>query len=103
MIGNRQPEKTLTRYVTRNPQILSGEPIVEGTSIPVRTIVEMWRLNMSVEEISAGLPSLSPAQIFDVLSFYQDNIDEVNRYIEKNRITDAMVAESAGYLFRKVA
>ncbi len=95
--------ETSTRYVTRDPLILRGEPIVTGTSIPVRTIVEMWRMSMSVEEIGAGLPNLSLAQIFDVLSFYQDNTDEINRYIEENRITDLMIVESTGHLFRKAA
>lgn len=95
--------ETSTRYVTRDPLILHGEPIVAGTSIPVRTIVEMWRMSMSVEEIGAGLPNLSLAQIFDVLSFYQDNTDEINRYIEENRITDLMIVESTGHLFRKAA
>ena len=49
----------------------------------MRTIVEMWRMSMSVEEIGAGLPNLSLAQIFDVLSFYQDNTDEINRSLRK--------------------
>lgn len=103
MISNPRSMETPTRYVIRNSQILHGEPIVAGTSIPVRTIVEMWRMSMSVEEIGAGLPSLSLAQIFDVLSFYQDNTDEINRYIEENRITDLMIVESTGHLFRKAA
>jgi len=101
--GNTQPTETPTRYVVRDPQILSGEPIVGGTSIPVRTIVEMWRMNMTVEEIGAGFPDLSLAQIFGALSFFQDNVDEINHYIEINRITDAMVFESTGWLLRKAA
>jgi len=60
-------------------------------------------MNLSVEEISAGLPDLSLAQIFDALSFYQDNVEEVNAFIEANRITDAMVYESTGRTFRKAA
>jgi len=30
---------TISRYVTRNPEILSGEPIIDGTRTPVRAIV----------------------------------------------------------------
>lgn len=33
-----------TRYVTREPEILSGEPIIIGTRTPVRAIVENWHL-----------------------------------------------------------
>ena len=38
--------KIKTRYVTRQPEILSGEPIIVGTRTPVRAIVENWRLGM---------------------------------------------------------
>ena len=38
---------TSSRYVTRQPEILSGEPIIAGTRTPVRAIVEIWRLGLS--------------------------------------------------------
>ena len=96
-------QPALSRYVHRNSAILGGEPVVTGTSIPVRTIIEMWRLGMSVEEIHEGLPDLTLAQIFDALSFYQDNVAEINAYIERNRITDAMIRETANRTLRNAA
>jgi uncharacterized protein (DUF433 family) len=96
-------QPTFSRYVHRNSAILGGEPVVAGTSIPVRTIIEMWRLGMSVEEIHEGLPDLTLAQIFDALSFYQDNVAEINAYIERNRITDAMIRETANRTLRNAA
>ncbi len=42
---------TISRHVTRNPEILSGEPIIVGTRTPVRAIVENWRLGVRPEEI----------------------------------------------------
>lgn len=74
------------RYVTSDEKILSGEPIIKGTRTPVRAIVEMWRMGNSPEEIVQGLPHLTLAQVFDALSFYSDNQEEINRYIENNRI-----------------
>ncbi len=38
---------TLSRYVTRNNEILGGEPIIEG----IRAIVGLWRLGVMPEEI----------------------------------------------------
>ena len=96
-------QPTISRYVQRDALILNGEPVLAGTSIPVRTIVEMWRLGMSVEEIHEGLPDLTLAQIFDALSFYQDNVAEINAYIERNRITDAMIRETANRTLRNAA
>jgi uncharacterized protein (DUF433 family) len=83
--------ETTSRYVTRNPEILSGEPIITGTRTSVRAIVGLWRLGTTPEEIPNHLPHLSLAQVFDALSFYLDNQAEVDRYIERNQIPDELV------------
>ena len=75
---------TNSRYVTRQHDILSGEPIIKGTRTPVRAIVENWRLGIRPEEIPLHLPHLTLAQVFDALSFYLDNQAEINEYIERN-------------------
>ncbi len=82
---------TLSRYVTRNPQILSGEPIIKGTRTPVRAIVELYRQGVPPELIPQRLPHLTLAQVFDALSYYSDHQDEINRHIERNRIPDALI------------
>ena len=79
-------QATQHRYVVRNDAILSGEPIIEGTRVPVRAIVEQWRLGTRPEEIPHHYPHLTVAQVFDALSYYSDHTDEINGYIEKNRI-----------------
>lgn len=73
-------------YVVKEDQILSGEPIVRGTRTPVRAVVELWRMGLSPEEVPEHLPHLTLAAVFDVLSYYSDHQDEVNTYIENNRI-----------------
>ncbi|ELS32692.1 MULTISPECIES: DUF433 domain-containing protein [Pseudanabaena] len=85
------PVPITTRYVTRNPQILSGEPIIIGTKTTIRAIVGLWRLGTSPEEIPIHLPHLTLAQIFDALSFYQDNQAEINDYIKRNHIPDELI------------
>lgn len=83
--------KTLSRYVTSNSEILSGEPIIAGTRTSVRAIVGLWRLGIMPEEILHHLPHLTLAQIFDALSFYLDHQAEINEYIEQNRVPDDLV------------
>jgi uncharacterized protein (DUF433 family) len=83
--------QTHTRYITRHPDILSGEPIIEGTRTPVRVIVKNWRLGLRPEEIPIHLPHLSLAQVFDALGFYLDNQTEINEYIERNHVPDNLV------------
>ncbi len=82
---------TSSRYVTRQSEILSGEPIITGTRTPVRAIVENWRNGLRPEEIPLHLPHLTLAQVFDALSFYLDNQTEINKYIERNHVSDELV------------
>ena len=78
-------------YVVRDENILNGEPIIQGTRTPVRAIVETWRMGISPEEIVNGLPHLRLAQVFNALSYYSDYQDEINAYIEQNRIPDDLI------------
>ena len=79
------------RYIVRNQEILGGEPVVVGTRTPVRAVVELWRLGMQPEVIQRSMPHLTLAQVFDALSYYSDNADEINGYIERNRVDDQLV------------
>ncbi|MEJ7616005.1 MAG: DUF433 domain-containing protein [Pyrinomonadaceae bacterium] len=78
-------------YIVMDERILSGEPIIRGTRTPVRAIVETWRLGVAVEEITLHLPHLTQAQVFDALSYYSDHMDEINHYIERNRVPDELI------------
>lgn len=78
-------------YITADEKILGGEPIIKSTRIPVRAIVELWRQGISPEEIPNHLPHLTLAQVFDALSYYSDHQEEINAYIEQNRIPDGLI------------
>ena len=78
-------------YIVRDEKILNSEPIIKGTRTPVRAIVETWRMGIAPEEISNGLPHLTLAQVFDALSYYSDHQDEINAYIERNRIPEDLI------------
>lgn len=80
------------RYITRKDT--SGEPIIKGTNTSVRTIVETWRRGVPPEEIPVGLPHLTLAEVFEALSYYSDNQEEINRFIEMNRVPKEMIHPS---------
>lgn len=86
--------ETSSRYVTHNPEILGGEPIIIGTRTSVRAIVGLWRLGIMPEEIMSYLPHLTLAQVFDAPSFYLDHQAEINEYIEQNQVPDDLVHPS---------
>ena len=87
---------TRHRYIVTDDEILSGEPIIEGTRTPVRAVVETWRLGVRAEEISERLPHLTLAQVFDALSYYSDHQEEINAHIERNRIPDEKIDPRVG-------
>ncbi|HAA28148.1 MAG TPA: DUF433 domain-containing protein [Cyanobacteria bacterium UBA8553] len=78
-------------YIVRDEQILSGEPIIRGTRTPVRAVVETWRMGIAPEEIPKGMPHLTLSQVFGALTYYSDHQDEINNYIERNRIPDELI------------
>lgn len=84
-------QTTRHRYIVSHSDILSGEPIIEGTRTPVRAIVELWRQGIMPEEIPNQLPHLTLAQVFDALSYYSDHQPEINSHIERNRIPDELI------------
>ena len=71
-------------YVVNDKKIVGGEPIIKGTRTPVRAVVEWWKFGATPEEIKENLPYLSLAQIFDALSYYDDNREEIEKYIAQN-------------------
>jgi uncharacterized protein (DUF433 family) len=88
------PAETLSRYVTRNSEILSGEPIIAGTRTSIRAIAGLWRLGVMPEEILNHLPYLTLAQVFDALSFYLDHQAEIDQSIERNQVPEELVHPS---------
>jgi uncharacterized protein (DUF433 family) len=49
--------------ISRTPGIKRGTPHIAGSGVTVRTIVRYYKLGMSPEEIAAGYPHLSLAQV----------------------------------------
>ncbi|PIG91911.1 DUF433 domain-containing protein [Gloeocapsopsis sp. IPPAS B-1203] len=94
------PVETLSRYVTSNSDILSGEPVILGTRTSVRAIVGLWHLGIMPEEILSHLPHLTLAQVFDALSFYLDHQAEINEYIEQNQVPNELVHPSTIAIYK---
>jgi len=76
---------------TEHPYIVSdsnGEPVIHETRLPVRAVVELWRVGVRPEEIPEHLPQIGLAQVFDALSYYADHREQVDRFIDMNRVED---------------
>jgi uncharacterized protein (DUF433 family) len=74
------------RYIVRDDD--SGEPLIVGTRVPVRAIVELWRFSAAPEEIPAHLSHLTLAQVFDAPSYYADHQAKIQQYSDWNQVPD---------------
>src|SRR3989304_3534200 len=93
-------KETIHPYITRNPKICGGEPILHGTRISVRLIVEWENAGKSVDEVIAMYPHISHAQVYDALSYYYDHKKEIDIYIKEN--TEEYIREKyKGALWQK--
>ena len=65
----------------------SGGPraMVRGTRTPVSLVIGYLKLGETPETlVQEVLPYLSLAQVFDALSYYHDNLDEIERELAEN-------------------
>jgi uncharacterized protein (DUF433 family) len=73
-------------YVSINPKICNGNPVVAGTRIRIVDIViEYEYLNRSPDEIISEHPHLKLEQIHDALSYYYENRAEVDSKIKEDK------------------
>ena len=74
----------VSQRVVRDPRILAGEPTVQGTRVPVRSIVLAHRYYGDAEQVCRAYPMLDRAVVGDALAFYEANAEEIDRYIAEN-------------------
>src|SRR3989442_7913643 len=70
-------------YIICRPTISGGEPIIRGTRISVRHLIERVQAGQPVEDILAALPHLTAAQVYAALSYYYDHQSEMDQLIEE--------------------
>ncbi len=63
-------------YITRDPTICGGEPVVTGTRVTVRTILASLAEGMSDAEVLADFPTLSPPALRAVIAFAAVSAEE---------------------------
>jgi len=68
-------------HVVHTPGMMGGEARIEGHRIRVRDVVLARDLDgLSPEEIAASVyPSLTLAEVYSALAYYEDHRDEIDR------------------------
>jgi len=72
-------------------QTISGErPFIRGTGMPVWLIASFYKAGDSVESILISYPHLSPAAVYDAISYYHDHQAELEEEIAAQRIENIL-------------
>lgn len=67
-------------YIASLKSHCGGSPIIAGTKFPVRSVVVyVLRQGMSPEELVKEFSHLTLPQVYDALSYYYDNKEEIDR------------------------
>ncbi len=71
----------IPRTIVKDPRILGAEPILDGTRIPVRTVVVLMRLHSDVAAVQQELPVLTMDDVEAALHYYDAHSDEIEGWI----------------------
>ncbi len=90
-------------YITRKPGICGGKPIIAGTRIKVAQIAIYYeKMGHTPDDILQAHPHLTLAQVHDALSYYYENIQEIDRQIAAERqMVEEMKQEFVSVLEQK--
>ncbi len=89
-MGLAVKKSKLHPYISYKEGVCGGRSIIEGTRIPVWSIIKWYKVGMSIEDIMKEFPQLTPSQIHDAFSYYYDNREEIEKDIIDNEKETAL-------------
>jgi len=81
--NGEQIEQTDHPHIVIVQNVAGGEPVILGTRIMIRTIIEQYQLGSTIEDILCDYPQLSSAQVHDALAYYHDHKLEMDALLEQ--------------------
>ena len=61
--------ENLTKFITSDPDVMLGKPVIKGTRITVELILEKVASGESIEQIQSEHPHITTAQIKAALEY----------------------------------
>lgn len=87
------------KYIVRDPEVYGGKPCITGHRIAVHDIAVAHTLHgFTPEQITSEVfPSLSLAQVYAALLYYEEHKDEIDREIAEDSadITSRAAADTS--------
>jgi uncharacterized protein (DUF433 family) len=77
------------RYIVRSPDVRAGNARVEGTRIAVHDVIGLLQNGETVDSLAATcLPTLTKAQVYECLAYYEDHRGEVDLLVARQMAQD---------------
>ena len=74
-------------YIENVKDVCGGEPKIIGTRISVSLIADLYRKGFDINKILSKYPHITHSRVFDALSYYYDNKEEIEQYIIEHSAT----------------
>jgi uncharacterized protein (DUF433 family) len=74
------------QMIVTSPDIRRGRPRMAGTGVTVQSIVGLFKLGLSPEEIADEFGHLSLAQVYAGLAYYHANREQIEAAIAADRL-----------------
>ena len=62
------------KIISRDPDVMGGEPVFTGTRVPVQTLLDYLEAGESIDDFLEGFPSVTRAQVIDFLEQAKDRL-----------------------------
>jgi len=89
-------------YISINPKISRGSPVISGTRVRVIDIaIEYDRLGLTPDQIVDAHPHLTLEAVHDALSYYYENREAFDEKISKEREFIKKIAKETPSILKK--
>jgi uncharacterized protein (DUF433 family) len=93
--------KTVYSHITKDPEVCGGRACIDGTRIRVVDIASLQREGYTPQRMLEVYPSLNLAQIHAALSYYYENLQEIEEALEQDRTVADRIERDRDAFLRK--
>lgn len=80
--------KTSIRGISKTPGVCGGRACIEGTRMPVWSLVNHRLIGFTEWEILYNFPGITPQDLQNAWNYYKDNQVEIEKDIAENDLDD---------------
>jgi uncharacterized protein (DUF433 family) len=70
-------------HIVQQPGADDFRPYVRGTGLSVELVARFYRMGVSPDELLDSYPHLTPAALYDALSYYHDHQAEIDQQLDE--------------------